>query len=408
MNAPAPDPPGREGGLHAPRQRPLRVVLVTNGLHLSGAERQMLHVAQALVERGDRVAVLSLLSTAAFDEELAALGIPAVQLRMRRPARGVSAVVEATRLLRRWRPDVLISFVYQANVLGRLAGRAAGVGVVISSIRNERFGGRARDAVLRATDRLATITTVNSVLAAQRLVRDRVVPAGRLHVIGNAIDMERFRQPQRRTPARGGLGVADHEFVWLTVGRLEPQKDHETLLAAFARVHDARPHARLLIAGDGGLAAPLRQQAAAIGDGTAARLVGARSDVPDLLAAADGFVLSSRWEGLPNVVMEAMAAGLPVVATDVGGTRELVRHGRTGFLVPAGDAGRLAGRMAETMTLTPRRRQEMAAAATALLSAAHTVEGITARWLALIDGCVGAGVRPAGPTPASTQISGAS
>ena len=138
---------------------------------------------------------------------------------------------------------------------------------------------------------------------------------------------------------RAELAVADDEFLWLAVGRLVPQKDVPNLLDAFAKHHAAHPRSRLAIVGDGALRDEMVAHAASLGVGEAVAFLGIRRDVPQLMAAADVFVMSSAWEGLPNVVMEAMAAGLPVVSTNVGGVAELVEDPGTGALVPASDAG---------------------------------------------------------------------
>ena len=220
-----------------PRSR--RVVLVTNGLTQAGAETQLMRLASVLRNHGDEVGILSILPTEAFRDELAALDIPVAHLRVRTAMRGPSAIQAATQVLRSWRPDIVISFVYQANVLGRLAGRLAGVPVVISSVRNEWFGGRARDSSCAATDRLSTITTTNSHVAAERLIERRVVPRHRLVVIPNGVDLATFqRAATARAATRAELGIADRQFVWLAAGRLEPQKDYPTLLAALAALRD--------------------------------------------------------------------------------------------------------------------------------------------------------------------------
>ena len=130
---------------------PQRVVLVTNGLGCGGAEAQLLRLARMLVARGDEVGILSILPVVE-SSEADGLDIPVATLDMRPLARGARAISAGGRILGEWAPDTLISFVYQANVLGRISGRLAGVPTIVSSIRNEQFGGRTRDVVLRRTD----------------------------------------------------------------------------------------------------------------------------------------------------------------------------------------------------------------------------------------------------------------
>jgi glycosyltransferase involved in cell wall biosynthesis len=151
------------------------------------------------------------------------------------------------------------------------------------------------------------------------------------------------------------MGVRD-EFVWLAAGRVAPAKDYPNLLRAFAAVLVANPAARLWIAGEalGDEAAAVQALANGLGLGNAVRWLGLRRDMPALLAAADGFVLASAWEGMPLVVGEAMAMEKPVVATDVGGVRELV--GECGVIIPTKSPECLAQAMTAVMQATPEER----------------------------------------------------
>ncbi len=367
---------------------PRRIVLVTNGLVRAGTETQIVRLAAWLRARGDEVGIVSILPTAAFADELAALEVPVAHLRLHPRLRAVTAIVGGWRVLRAWRPDVLISFGFQANVLGRVAGAMARVPVRISSLRNERFGGRARELVHRATSFLATTTTTNSERAAEGFVRRGVVPPGRLVVIPNSLDVAAIEAGAgEREEARRELGVGADEFLWLAMGRLHRQKDYPSLLAAFAELVAHHPSASLRIAGEGRLSAELAGLVDDLGLGGRAELIGVRDDVPRLLAAADALVLASAWEGLPNVVMEAMAARLPVVATNVGGVPELVDDGRTGLLVPPRDPESLARAMAAVMELSPSARGAMGDRARASVVDRFSPERVGRQWLELLDSC---------------------
>ena len=361
-------------------------MLVTNGLVRAGTETQVVRLAGHLRARGDEVGILSIMPTAAFADELGALGVPVAHVRLLPRMRGLSSLFDGWRVLRAWRPDALISFSYQANILGRVAGALAGVPVRISSMRNERFGGRSREVVHRLTGPLATATTANSGRAAESLVRRRVVPPGRLVVIPNSIDVAAIEaEAASRARARGELDVGDDEFLWVALGRLHPQKDYPTLLAAFARLVAAHPSARLRIAGEGRLLDDLGALAGRLGLEAHARFLGLRDDVPRVLAAADSLVLSSAWEGLPNAAMEAMAAGLPVVATRVGGVPELVDDGRTGLVVPPGDPDEMARAMSRVMAMTPSERAEMGQRGRAVVAERYAPDTVGRQWTELLD-----------------------
>jgi glycosyltransferase involved in cell wall biosynthesis len=198
---------------------------------------------------------------------------------------------------------------------------------------------RARRALLLAAEAFACRRSdrVISVSAAdlRDLVRRRFVAERRGHVVPNAVDTERFR-PRDAGAARQRLGLSTTDFVVGTVSRLVPQKSVADLVDAVGRV----PAARLVIVGDGPLRAELEQRAAQIAERVV--FLGSRDDVPEILPAFDVFALSSRWEGQPIALLEAMAAGLAIVATDTEGSRELLKGTEAGILVGVGDAVEMA------------------------------------------------------------------
>lgn len=182
------------------------------------------------------------------------------------------------------------------------------------------------------------------------------VDASRVHAIRNGIDP---RTPSRtRAATRDDLGLPTDAPVLLAVARLTEQKGHDALLAALPHVLARQPSLVCLVAGDGPLRDVLERQASDAGFGSAIRFLGERGDIPDLMAAADCLVLPSLFEGLPLSVLEAMAAGLPVVATRIGGTDEAVEDGRTGWLCEPGDAAALA----QTLSVSLADRQALARA----------------------------------------------
>jgi glycosyltransferase involved in cell wall biosynthesis len=374
-----------------PARTPRRVALFTNHLRVGGAEAQLVQLAANLVARGDDVRLFSLLPTEAYADEMARLGVPIVELRGG-VLRSVAYISESRRLLRKFAPDVVVSFLYQANVVARLAARLAGVPVVISSIRNENFGGRGREFVMRVTDRLATVTTTNSALARASLTRRRVARPQRLVVVPNGVDVAIYDMPAdaraaTRAEMRAALGVGTDALLWLAAGRLVAQKDVPNLLDAFAQHAVAHPESRLVIAGDGELRHELAARTRALGLAGVVTFLGIRSDIPRLLCAADAFVLSSAWEGLPNAVMEAMAAGVPVVTTRVGGAAELVDDPATGMLVPPRHSGALADAMNAMAKLAPQERVARGRAGLAKIARDWSAQTAGEKWLALIDEC---------------------
>jgi glycosyltransferase involved in cell wall biosynthesis len=168
-----------------------------------------------------------------------------------------------------------------------------------------------------------------------------------VYLIRNGIEWQRFASVQeQRASIREALRLPADAFVATTVCRLYRPRDFSTLLRAFQQVQVALPQAHLLVVGDGPLRGEVEREVAALTLTQAVHLLGMRRDVPQILGASDAFALASRgWEGLPLTVLEAMAASVPVVASDVGGTREAVTDGETGYLFQPGDVAALALRL---------------------------------------------------------------
>lgn len=358
-----------------------QIVFLITGLAYGGAETQLVNLATSLKKRGWEVRVVSMLPPQAFTEELKEAGIPLLTLNMRRGVADPRAVFRLVKMLREWRPQILTSFMFHANLLGRIAGRLAGVPIVVSSIRNENFGGSRRDRVLRMTDWMGEISTTNSNLAADKLVKRGVMPADKIRVIPNGLVLDKFTvKDSSRVGLRQQLGITEDEFLWLAVGRLEEQKDYSNLLQAFKIIIQDGHKAQLRVAGQGPLLENLQRQSINLGISDRVVFLGLRRDIPSLLDAADGFVLSSAWEGLPNVVMEAMAAAKPVVATCVGGVPELVQEGVNGYIVPPGDSEVLAAAMVKMMALPEAERQAMGRAGRVHIEANYSLERVVDQW----------------------------
>jgi glycosyltransferase involved in cell wall biosynthesis len=210
--------------------------------------------------------------------------------------------------------------------------------------------------------------------------------------VPNGVDVSAYDLPAdtrsaARAELRAALGVGADELLWLAAGRLVAQKDVPNLLDAFAQHHVAHAGSRLAIAGDGELRGELSARARALGLDDVVTFLGVRADIPRLLCAADAFVMSSAWEGLPNAVMEAMAAGVPVVTTRVGGAAELVDDPTTGMLVPPRQPGALADAMNAMAKLSPEERAARGRAGLAKIARDWSAQSAGEKWLALIDDC---------------------
>jgi len=195
---------------------------------------------------------------------------------------------------------------------------------------------------------------------ADRMARETGYPRERIRTIRNGLDLDQWAAGDRHK-TRAALGATSNEVLVLAVGRLVSVKNHALLLTAFAQARTDGTHCRLLIAGDGPLRPELESQIRSMGIDAEVSMLGERRDVPDLLAASDVFVLSSDSEGMSNTIIEAMAAGRPVVATNVGGNPELVVDGETGLLVDRGNGDAMAAAIA-ALSSDPARRERLGAA----------------------------------------------
>jgi glycosyltransferase involved in cell wall biosynthesis len=311
----------------------LRVGLVIGQLSMGGAEGQL----RLLCERLDRVGVQPFVyclsaQTQPYGALLEAAGVPVRVIVGSR----IGRVLRLRRALRADRVDVVHAWLFIANAYGWTAslGRLC---PLVTSARNCKRQGRWLDALNRRAFAASAAVIVNSSDVRQYIQREYGAPANRITVIPNAIDLERF-SPQPRP--LGARTVA-------MVGRLVQQKNPLLFVAAAAALHARMPDTRFVLIGNGPLRGEIQAAVDAAGLGAACTLAGERGDVHELLRQADLFWLTSDWEGLPNAVIEALACGLPVVATNVGGTGDLLRDGQEGFLVAPGDRDALVARSIE-------------------------------------------------------------
>lgn len=363
-------------------QEPARKVIlfVITSLGIGGTETQLAQLAVRLKQRGWDVRIVSLLPPCGYADQLQQAGIPVHSLNIRHKIPDPRYVWHLVRLIREWKPAIVHSMMVHANLLARMSRLFAKPPVLICTAVSIREGSRLRELLYRLTDPLCDMTTQVSRAGMERYVQVGAVPAHKIRHIPNGVDTERFRHdPVARDRLRRELAL-ENRFVWLAVGRLETPKDYPNMLRAFANVRKTRPDALLLIAGEGPLRTEMESLIHTLGIGSAVRLLGLRRDVPDLMSAADAFVLSSSREGLPNVLLEAHATGLPAVATDVGGNGEVLLNGTTGFLVPPRDADALAEGMLRLMALPEPERQQMGQHARQHILANFSMEHIVEQW----------------------------
>jgi glycosyltransferase involved in cell wall biosynthesis len=340
-------------------------------------------LAVELKRRGFEPVVLCLSSIVEpFGAALRAAGI-AVEVIERLGPFDPTRVVRLARRLRKWRIDLAHSFLIDANLYALLAAKLSRIGPVVTSNLNSDF---TRDPLRRLLDRAAFLASrrvwVNSERAACFTAEYFSIPRERIVVVRQGVDTDRFR-PGERDAARHRIGVTSGLVVGTVASFTEKKAPGLFLDIASALVRET-PELTVVHVGEGALRDAMVARATADPHGRRIRLLGSSDEIERILPAFDAFVLNSLHEGLPNVVLEAMACGLPVVASDIGGCRELVRHGESGFLVPARSREAFVAacrRLLEDADL----RRTMGNAARRLAVEEHSLAHMTDRMLALYE-----------------------
>jgi glycosyltransferase involved in cell wall biosynthesis len=380
---------------------PSTVVHVVTSFGVGGTERQLLELLRGLDENRWRSRLICFRKSGALLPEVQKLGHNPRPLPLGGTLLSPHTAVVVARLAR-WIAEERAELVHchdlYSVLLGVPAARLAGVPVIASRRDLGHHVTAVQRPMLRLALRQATRVLANAATVASQAEREDGVPAARIAIVPNGLDLPRFQARARALDAPAPpLGTAGPPTV-LTVARMTyPAKGHDDLLAALPHVLRELP-ARFVLVGDGPREAELRSLAERLGIGRAVTFLGRRADVPALLARADLVCHPARMEGLPNAVMEAMAAARPLVATAVGGTPELVQDGVHGLLVPPEDPGALAAGLVSLLRDRDRAAR-LARAARARIEASFTLEQLVARIDRLYGEMIGRREDPPAPFP---------
>ncbi|HVN17602.1 MAG TPA: glycosyltransferase family 4 protein [Dongiaceae bacterium] len=318
--------------------------LFTNRFGHGGTEHQFAELVSRLDQRKYNITITCFSREGEFYKNVEDARLPVFEFARTRwfAAQTFRCALDWVRLVRRNRIDLLHSFDYYTNVFaGGLVG-LAGVPLFVSSRRDigTMLSPKQRWAVRRVFFRSDRVV-VNSEAARQSLLNDGL-PDLRIRLVRNGVDLERYHVNGNAQFARRNLGWNGNSQLIGVIANLRPEKGHRILLQAAPSILERYPNAHFIFAGPGPLEGELRAYVASNNLNRKVSFLGDYAAIPELLAALDIVVLPSTSESLPNVVLEAMSARRPVVASAVGGCTELIEHNHTGLLVPAGDAKALA------------------------------------------------------------------
>jgi glycosyltransferase involved in cell wall biosynthesis len=312
------------------------IVYMITDLSTGGTPTALLRLLSGIDRTKYDPTVISFYSKDSFIfNEIMDLNIPVIDLGLTQKWR-IDAFWKIKKILKEIHPTILHTWLFHANITGRIFGRFNKVPLIIASRRSTNIGGSWREILMRETSGMNDKIIAVSEAARKAEIDSSKVPHDKVVTIYNGLDPSPFRtvSNEARQTLRNSMGIPDDVILLGSVGRLHPAKGFNDLITAMELLGRKTRSTQLVIVGEGELKDQLKHQVQKSNLDGRIMFTDIRNDIPEILSAFDIFLSPSLWEGLPNVVLEAMAAGKPVVATSVGGTPEVVVDGLTGLLVP--------------------------------------------------------------------------
>ena len=369
--------------MHAQMESSLnRILYVITDLEVGGVPLHLCRLATSMHELGHVVRVVSLSPPGPVSEMLVQAGVEVGSCDARSPA-DIGALLRLRREIVQFKPEIIHSFLFHANIACRLIAPLAGVSrdKLICEIQTVEIERRWHLTVDRWTHRLCRMEIGNSQSVIDHLHHEAGLPKSWLRLVHGGVDLERF---DRARPIRQSeLGVKEKDSLLAWVGRLDPVKGLEDLLSALTIIRQ-RFALHLVLVGDGPERSRLEHMITELDLADNVSLVGVRDNVPEILKACDVFIFPSHTEGMPNALLEAMAAGCAIVCTDVPGNRDLITDGRTGLTVPARNPDALADAVVKLLGSRDLSNR-LGAAASAVARESYDNRSVTARYLEIYD-----------------------
>lgn len=352
----------------------MRILYVITGLGLGGAEKVVCDLADQMILKGHDVKIVYL--TGSVLVKPISSRVELLPLHLNAASNVFSASREYKKIISDFSPDVIHSHMIHANIFARLNHLSFKYIRLICTAHNSNEGGRVRMLAYKLTNFLSNLNTNVSQEASESLISKGAFNKNNLITVYNGIDLNKFNFFNKDKNS--------NELIFLSVGRFNKQKDYPNLFKAISSLKNKiNKELKFYIAGDGELRPQLEQLIVDLGIANNVVLLGKRSDIPSLLNKADYFILSSRHEGLPTVVIEAMACGTFVIATDCGGSAEIM--GDTGILVPPQNSEALAEALKEAVNKMPLEIQENNLKARQRVEELFSLEKSVQNWLKLYE-----------------------
>ena len=358
----------------------MKILMIITGLGMGGAEHQVCNLADKLTSLGHTVKIAYLLRPAIVKPKSEKIDL--IWLGGGKSLLSIfSAFFCLVKIIKKYKPDIVHSHMFHSNILSRLARIFSFIPRLVNTSHNTNEGGKLRMLAYRATDRLSDVFTSVSLEGVQAFEKKKASFIGKMIFVHNGINTDHFKfKLDSRNNIRKEYNL-EKEIVFIAIGRFHEQKDYSNLINAFYQLQINQPQIHLLIVGDGVLRTSIENMIIDKKLTEKITLLGIRDDIPDLLSAADVFVLSSAWEGFGLVVAEAMACERTVVATDCGGVSEVV--GEAGFLVSPKDSNKLALALGQALHLNAEERKNLGKMARFRVIQYYGLEAATEKWLSV-------------------------
>jgi glycosyltransferase involved in cell wall biosynthesis len=356
-----------------------RVMYLITSLDYGGAEVQVMNLATK-IKKANAVSIVSLIPpNDNFLKKYNQSNISIASLNMARGKISIKSLHKAIKHIQHFKPSILHCHMVHANILGRVVKILYPHLKLISTAHNINEGGQVLMSLYKITNHLSSLNTNVSKRATNRYLHEKIFPMYKTLFIPNGHEENILID---KLEIKKEFSLDQSTFIWLAVGRFEIQKDYPNMILACKHVlsHYHQKQFCVLIAGEGNLKDPIAIMVKQEGLEDSIKILGNRTDIPRLMMGADAFILSSEWEGLPMVLIEACSARLPIVSTRVGGVDEIVSDGINGFTCAPGDYVSLGERMVKMMISPQKKIDEFKKASYEIYKRHYMLKKIVDKW----------------------------